>query len=140
MPYVDTSGWKRKIKKIMRQNPAVIKRAVDFGMDTLYKETLKNLSGPHYPVGVRGPMTGKMPIPRVTGTLVRSLSAKRVSFDVGFVYTDKRIANYNALVHDGTKHTKPRRYLGDAVRAKRQAIINRMKYEILLAIRKEGMK
>jgi HK97 gp10 family phage protein len=138
--HVDTTGWMRKLKACEGAALEAMKRAVDFGMDEINKGAVRNLSGPHYKHGTRGPRTGQMPIPRVTGTLARSLTSKRFHPTLGVIYADKKVANYAGFVHDGTRFMKPRRFLSNVVQERKAAIVNRWKYEILLAIRREGQK
>jgi hypothetical protein len=145
----DMSGWEHKSAEIQRALAEAIKKAVDFGMDEVNKEAAKNLSGPSYGVGGRGPMTGQVPIPRQTANLADSLDSKRPSSSLGYVYSRSDKANYNKAVHDGykpftdkkgRKHpgARPRRFLGDAVKMRKEAVMNRMRYLTILAIRKAG--
>ena len=94
-------------------------------------------------------MTGQMPIPRQTGNLARSLDQKRINDQRGYVFADSKRANYAAAVHDGygpftdkkgRKHpgAKPRRFLGDAVKMKKEAILRRFDNNCKLAIRRAG--
>ncbi len=140
----ENNFWK-KIEAVKRAYAPQLDNVVKFGHDTLMEEANKNLSGPYYGKDMRGPQTGKMPIPQITTMLRHSMGSAVLSKWKEFttmiaVFSDKRVASYNAYVHDGTKYQRPRRFLGDAVKARKQAIQNRMKYQILLAIRKEGQK
>ena len=135
---VDISGWKRKHLALKRELMRVLPEAVDLATDLLYKETAKNLSGPHYAIGTRGPMTGQMPIPRMNYLLSQSLRRKRLNKLISAVYSDERVAKYNKYVHDGTRRTRPRRFLYDAVIARRPAGQNIMRYRIMAAIRRVG--
>ena len=132
---IDTSRWDLKVSQINILTPVAVARAVDFGLDEMTKAVLKNLSGP----STAEP--GFYPVPRRTGDLARSVSdayPKRFSPEFGAVGSSHEIAGYNKAVHDGTKYHKPRRFIADAARERRDAIKNRMRYEVLKEIRKVG--
>jgi HK97 gp10 family phage protein len=135
---VDTTRMSLKFKNVKMANQVATIKALLFARETVMAETIKNLSGPHYKIGTSGPQTGRMPIPRMTGDLARSLAHQKLSDLLYRIYSDQKIAPYAKFVHDGTKRMKPRRYLYDAVKAKKQAIINRMRNELKIAIRKVG--
>jgi len=140
LPNIDISGWQKKYKKIVEELAPGIARAVDFGMDTLHQEVIKNVTGMHYkpPGAPDEPLKGSYPVPVVTGTLRRSIKGIRINSVLGVIASDQNIANYNKFVHDGTRYMKPRRFMLDALKAREQAIINRMKYEIIKVVRKYG--
>jgi hypothetical protein len=138
--YVNTTKWLAKSQAVRKAFYVGGKSAVDFGMDSLMKETVKNVSGPHYGTKngrpVRGPMTGRMPIPRITGALSRSVTQVRINHFLGAVFADKRKAAHAEPVHNLRKNPRP--FLGRAVRDIREAVYNRMRYAVILAIRKVG--
>lgn len=135
---LDTSGWDLKSARVRKALEDAASKAVDFGMDEVNKAAAKNLSGPSYGVGGRGPMTGQMPIPRQTANLAGSLDSKRPKDTLGIVYSRADKASYNVHVHYGTRYVKPRRFLGDAVQEKKQAVLKKMKELTIKAIREAG--
>lgn len=134
----DMSRWNAKSANVKAALAEAVKKSVDFGIQSVHEEAAKNLTGPHYQIGERGLMTGQMPIPRITGNLARSLKQRRMKPELGAVYADSGTANYAAYVHDGTKYVKPRRFLGDAVKMKKEAILRRFSNNCKLAIRRAG--
>jgi len=145
--YVDVSGWKKKYGYVMHEMAPAIKRAVDEGMDILMMQTIDNVTGDAYGsrkgprggvVWHRGAMTnsGKLPVTVRTGTLRRSVKGIRPHDYLGAVYSDLTVAPYAPYVHDGTKYLRPRRFLGEAVRGKKQSINDRFTVAIKNVIRK----
>jgi len=134
----DMSGWDKKSAAVQAALKEAIKRSIDFGMDEVNKEAAKNLAGPSYGVGGRGPMTGQMPIPRQTGNLANSLRTRRINYASGYVSSAADKAKYNIYVHDGTRRMRARPFLTDAVRGKKEAVLRRWKNETILAIRRAG--
>ena len=146
---VDISGWMKQHRNIMAALGPEIKKAVDEGMDILMTQTINNVTGDAYgshkgPKGGvvwhTGPMTnsGKLPVTIRTGTLRRSVKAARIHDYLGIVYADLNIASYAAFVHDGTKYMRPRPYLGEAVKGKRQSIQDRFVVALKNVLRKAG--
>jgi hypothetical protein len=138
MAYVDAHRWYMKVSRVQLALLDAVKESIDFGMDEVFRAANRNLSGPHYKPGTKSELAGSYPVPIVTGTLRRSLRSKRLNPAEGVVYSDGQIANYNKHVHDGTRTMRPRRFLTDAVSERRMAIENRMRYNIQLAVRREG--
>lgn len=123
-------------------------KAIDFGMDEINKGIAKNVKGPAYGVKKtasgnqipkRGPGTGKMPIPRITGNLAKSIQSSRPTSLLGAIYSNKTIAPYSFMVHEGTRFQKKRPFLKNAVDERRQAILNRWKYLFEIQCRKWGL-
>jgi len=137
MSRVNKTKWEMKVKYIQALTPLAVAQVVDFGLDTVLKETVKNLSGGNTDE------PGSYPVPRRTGDLARSVadsSPVRLLPELGYVWSNDDIASYNKAVHDGTKYTSPRRFLDDAVREKRPGIEDFTRKEILKAIGSVGRK
>lgn len=146
-PQKPTNTFPAKCEKLQKELWPVLEKVIQFGSDEILQASTKLLSGPHYgpEVNYRGAQTGKIPIPRITSMLSRSLTLSVVLKNGPYVslmaiYPDKRIAPYAGAVHDGNRYVKPRRYLQDPVRERKQAILNRWNNLVLLQIRKEGQK
>lgn len=146
---VDTSGFELKSRRVKTAFAAAAARVLLEAAQDIYMRADKNLKGPHYGVqttagGMQvpktGAQTGKMPIPRVTGTLARSLKLTPLSTMTVAVWADPHVADYAKYVHDGTKHMKPRRFIGDVVQERKSALQNMMRQKLLEAIRAEGQK
>ena len=141
MNHVDTTNWKRKKGLVQRALATSIGRAVLEASQDVYLEAGKNLSGPHVDVKAKkgsDPNIGKMPVPRRTGNLARALNNVPLSISLSAIFTDTNEANYDKFVHDGTRHTEPRRYLADAVTKNKQKIFNKFDKEIKSDIHKVG--
>lgn len=153
--YVDISRLQAKMAAILKTAPDECKKAVSYAFGQIYLGAIKNLSGPHYgtePTRTggqkpgRGPETGKMPIPRITGNLAGSLSYVRPTDFLVIIFSDRKKANYAKYVHgsmeEGSDQSslkiKPRRFLGDVVRTKRDAIGKEMTRIIKEGIDKVG--
>lgn len=151
-PNVDISRFSAKIQAVIKAAPEACKTAVSYGFQEIYDGALVNLTGPNY--GMRrtrtggqtpdypegGGKRGQMPIPQITTHLRRSLSWKRPTDFLAVVYADKEKANYALYVHEGVEGTKrrPRRFLGDVVRTKRDAIKKEMNRIVKEGIDKVG--
>ena len=151
-PKVDISRFNAKIAAIIQNHPAACKKAVDYGSDEIFKGAEANLTGPrygmtktksggqkpNYPEG--GGQRGQMPIPIITGTLRRSLQRVRPSDYLAVVFANKEQAIYARAVHEGITGTRrrPRRFLGDVVRLKRDSIKKEMTRIIKEDIQKHG--
>jgi len=133
MENVDITGFKFKMKAVKIAYAEAVVKELRKGAQEIYNAASKNLSG-HKDRYV----SGTLPVRRITGTLSRSLQMKPVSNVEWLVYADKNIAYYAGYVHDGTKRMRPRRFLHDPVRERRPAIQNRIKRQLLKAIRREG--
>lgn len=120
----DIRGWKRLNMQVKLYTTAKISELVKQASQDVFEKARANLTGPHYRVGERGPQTGKMPIPRITSMLARSLRILTQAFNFHVIYSDPVIAPYAATVHNGAKikikgkivgFRKARRFLGDPV-------------------------
>ena len=131
-------NWQRKSKRVRQATAIAMVESLETISNALYTRAQNNLKGPHYPPPeYAGPKTGEMPVPRVTGTLARSLKMKKMTKWLWKVYSDGKIAAHNVFVHDGTKKTRPRRFIGDVVLVNRNAwlkyIQSKMKRAVLKA-------
>jgi len=146
---VDVTGWYFKSNAVKTafavRAPVVMAKIAQL----VYARAKINLSGPNYGVrrtsgGLqvfnRGAMTGKMPVPRPTGTLARSLTIIPITPLHYAIFADQRIAHYAKFVHNGTRHMKPRRFLGDPIRQLRASSIQMAKMELIKVIRAVGTK
>lgn len=146
----DTSKFDLRCKRVQRIVAEVGAKVIKEGAQDIYNETGKKLKGPHYGyhTGPRGGYVpnypegggqkGKVPIPRLTGTLAKSLQMRPLSTLTWAVYADDRMANYAKFIHDGTRHMRPRRFLKDTFTERAPAINNNMRYKLILAMNKEG--
>ena len=75
---VDASGWKIKSRALRAILAQAATEALDEADDDLFKRVIRNASGPHYPIGTRGPETGKMPVPRVTEALAAARKRNKI--------------------------------------------------------------
>ena len=123
---VDKSGWDRYYRRIRQAVPKAVVKVIDEAEDEIYSRTMDNLSGS---------VTGEMPIPRPTGTLAGAQKRHRLSDTARLIYTDPREANYGVHVHYGTRRMKPRPYMGAVVTERRQAVLNRLRYALKLALK-----
>lgn len=118
-----------------------IKEIVEDASTEVLDRAVKNLSGPRIHPSIRGTENsaiGKEPVPRRTSALVHSMKDKKIIPSIHAVYADTNIAPHAKFVHDGTKKMRPRRFLFNVIRERRQAILNRMNYAFLSAARKIG--
>uniref|UniRef100_A0A6M3JV48 Tail protein n=1 Tax=viral metagenome TaxID=1070528 RepID=A0A6M3JV48_9ZZZZ len=132
-PYqaVDASGWYMKTAAVKRTLAVTAPPALMKVAQELFRRSKANLSGPRS-------NTGKMPVPRVTGTLARSLTLMPIDLFTYAVWSNPKVAHYAKFVHDGTKFMYPRRYIGDAVREYRPMAIQDMQRILLMAIQGVG--
>jgi len=156
---LDITGWETKVKNVLEVQARVVKEVVEWGLDSLKQETIKNLSGKRFNVEERKTpevrayirsMRGKLPVNIMFSKLKESIKTINFSTVFGAVYSDHTNANYNRAVHFGYRKTvksgnktktiviPPRPFLQAAVDARRPAIENRFRYEILKEIRKVG--
>jgi len=144
---VDTTMAMLKLKGVKKQlamtAPVVMRQQAQM----LYDAMAKNLKGPAYgtesgPRGgikmTRGPGTGKMPVPRITGTLAGAAYIIPLSSIIWIVGVDNERCPYAVWVHDGTKYMKPREFLGEPVKELRTIIERTIRAEIIEAIRIVG--
>jgi HK97 gp10 family phage protein len=150
---VDTSRFQAKTRRVKMKMAQTAEKYILEGAQLIYKEMKKNLSGPGIPKRtsasgnqypdyskVPGYSTMALPVGRVTGTLARSAKLTRISTVECAIWQDPQIANYGKFVHDGTKYTRPRRYLYDAVQNNKAFIRNSLKKMLKNAIASEGQR
>lgn len=112
----ETKRWMTKSKRVRRYGAESIMQSTEAIAKALFRVSKRNLKGPHYPAPkYTGPQTGKMPVPRMTANLARSLKMRKLMGWLWKVFSDGQVASYNIYVHNGTKRTKPRRFIGDVV-------------------------
>jgi len=143
LKHVDTSRFTIKLNRVKVAYGKEVPKVIRWGAQEIMNGAVKNLTGPGIKPGVKGSENsaiGQSPVPRRTGNLARSMRMSPLSLTEYAVYSDKREASYNAFVHDGTRHMRPRRFLGDVVREREMAITNNIRYVTMKAIRKEGRK
>ncbi len=140
--YVDASRWLGKSAAVRRAMARGYQKGLKAIAQDIYKAAQKNLKGPHYgpKQKFRGQQTGKMPIPRVTGTLARSLKMRRITPQLWAVFADSKVARYAVYVHEGTSRVRPRRFIGDAVRLHKQKYLMQLRNTIKGEIRGEGLR
>jgi hypothetical protein len=140
-----------KIRAVKRAVALKVPELVKWGAQQIYDGAAANLKGPYY--GMKGhtyksgPQTGKMPIPRRTTKLSKSLKMIPLSTMVWAVYSDPNIAPHNKIVHDGTIYVtqkdwvvniKPRRFIGDVRRDKEAFIKKKFNKDLKEAIQAVG--
>lgn len=132
----DTANWFKKSYRVREAVSLTIIETSALIARRLFMTAKANLKGPHYSRKKRykGPKTGQMPIPRVTAQLARSLKMRKVFAGLWMVFSDGQIAAYNKFVHDGTKRTRPRRFIGDVVTVNRATWIKLMHTRMRKAI------
>jgi HK97 gp10 family phage protein len=140
MNRVDTTRWKLKKQRVeSMMQKAIIMKTLKAAQD-VYKETDRNLKGPQIKPGIPGSENsaiGEMPVPRRWANLSEALTMQPVQGNLYGIFTDTRKAKYDKFVHDGTPKMKPRRYLGDAIDAKRSQVESDFR-EVIKAIRSVG--
>ena len=127
----DITGWRLKSRAIRMELVKTIPKIVEQSSDDVLKRTVRNVEGSRY-------LPGTLPVRMVHHFLAKSIKRIRVSWRMMVVFADQRIAHYAGYVHDGTRNMLPRRYLGDVIKERRQALTNNMRYTFLKAIRKVG--
>lgn len=156
--WVDTSKWDLKCFRVQAAVGQAISNVLDWALPEVRKKVLENVEAPGspYPLAVaprcqikgrggktrvRGPQTnaGTLPVPIVWGQLRKSIQMRRISSQIGTVYSDSQIANYNVYVHYGTRKMRPRPFVEAAGKERRPAVTNRFKYEIQKAAQKWGL-
>lgn len=129
-------GWSRKINRLIRQIHPEIVRVAKESSDIILTETVKNVSGPGIRPGITdSPAIGKMPVPRRTGDLARSIKRKTIYSWLYAVFSDPKIAPHGKYVHNGTKRMKPRRFLWGAIQKNYRKIHTKMNNDLLKKIR-----
>ena len=137
--HIDTSRWAAKLLSVQREFTDGLETAVKKGSDVLVKETVKNVSGELHQYGTPSPSPGELPVSRITSMLKQSITRVMVGKDAAVIYPDETKAPYAKYVHDGTRVMKPRRYLSEAIRAKKEEIIDTIKDEVISRIRRHGL-
>jgi len=142
---VDISKAKLKLRSVKRAFAVSAAKVILESAQEIYDRIGKNLEGPHYgvrttrtgsQVAKRGPGTGKLPVPRITGNLSRSLTMTPLSSVVIAIWCDPRIAHYARYV----ALRKTQDFFYSVGNERRQAIQNRTRYQLLKAVRAEGLK
>ena len=136
----DASGWRIKSKALRVVLAQAATEALDEAGDDLFKRVVRNVSGPHYPIGTRGPGTGKMPVPRVTKALAAAQKRKKLSPSLRAIYTDLKMAPHAKHVHWGTKKMRKRWYMKDVRIDREYPTLGRMAYLIWKKVREVGRK
>jgi len=117
---VDTSRFTLKTLRVKREVMKIAPQLVMEAANELHKLANKNLSGPGYGthsgprgglVANRGPMTGKMPVPRISGHLAQSLYIRPLSLVSFAVGADQKIAPYAVYVYYGNQYVQPRKFI-----------------------------
>ena len=127
----DTHKNSLKLKAVQRQIAVAVPPIIAKQADDVMRRTVRNLGGARY-------LPGTLPVRLVTKKLRGSIRRLMLNKYAHVVFSDDREAFYNKFVHDGTRKMRPRRFLGDVVRERRQAIINNLRDEITKAIRAVG--
>jgi HK97 gp10 family phage protein len=135
---IDFSGFEAKSTRVKFALSEAIKEALEFGMDELSRKVTANLSGIRHKPGTPSPYPGQIPVTKISVNLSQSVASKRIDLMHGVVYIRKDKAPYAKWVHWGTKRMKPRRFMTEAIADRKQAIINKQRYLVKLAIRKAG--
>ncbi len=144
---LSTEGWNKKSLRVRNAIKAGAQKAVLAVAQDIFDKTSKKLEGPQYGYhqGPRGGYVpnypegggekGKIPIPRLTGNLARSLKMTPLTPLAVAIWSDPRIAKYAKWVHDGAKGRPPRRYLKDTFDEREAAGRRTMQSMINAAIR-----
>lgn len=135
---IDFSGWDRKSRAVKEAIREASKEAVGFAIDEINRKVTQNLAGMKHPPRTPSPYPGQLPVTMISANLHQSVRFRRLEDTKGIVYIDKNRAPYAVYVHFGTKRMRPRRFMSDAVAERREAIIDKQRYLVKLAIRKAG--
>jgi len=130
--------WFGKTKMVRMEVARTYEKSLKEIAQDLYKRSQANLKGPHYQPGKEPNYAGHYPVPRVTGTLARSLKYSRIFPHLWAVFADSKIANYAKFIHDGTKKMRPRQFIGDVVSERKGIYFKKLRNNIIKAIRKAG--
>jgi len=140
---MDTKKWREKRQRAEAVLNPLRKQMVSHGVEMVYRKAAENLEGPYYGPGGRGPGTGKIPVPRLTTALRRSLTKNQVDEtdeSLGVVYTDHKVAPHDVSVHQGNRRTRPRRFLGNAFLVMKIPVYKTWITMFRNALSKEGQK
>jgi len=137
-----TTKWFGKSKAVRHALASTYSSSLEKIAKDVYKRSQANLKGPHYKKkdNYRGPGTGKMPVPRVTGTLARSLKITKLNAGLWVVFADSKVAKYAIYVHEGTRKMQPRRFIGDVVTQRKGIYLRYLKMRVKAAIRSVGTR
>ena len=127
----DTHKNSLKLKAVQRQIAVAVPPIIAKQADDVLRRSIRNLDGARY-------LPGTLPVRFVSGELKKSMRRIMINKYAHVIFSNDDTAHYNKYVHDGTRKMRPRRFLGDVVRERRQAIINNLRYEITKAIRAVG--
>jgi len=136
----DASRWFSKSERVRKTAFTAASRSISEIAKDIYQKSQKNLKGPHYKPGGEVSFAGNYPVPRVTGTLARSLKIKKFNPVLWAVFADSQVANYAKFIHEGTKGMRPRRFIGDVVEGGKSIYLGKLKKDVMAAIRAEGRK
>lgn len=139
--YGSSENFKKKIKLIRQNVNKITPEAVDRATEIVYERIVHNVTGPHYGPSqdYRGPQTGKMPIPQISGGLSNSILQKSITPTMRMIASLRKVANYNIYVHEGTKYMEPRPFIAEAVQKHEKTIYELWEKSILdKAIRPAG--
>ena len=120
-----------KLKAVQRAIAIEIPPIIAKEADDVLKRTIRNLDGTVY-------RKGKLPVRMITTNLKRSMTRRKLNNFTHVVYQDNNVASYGKFVHFGTRKLKPRRFLGDVIRDRKDAIQRIFYAKILNVIRKYG--
>ena len=137
--HTDYSGLNKKLDELFAITREVLPPLIAKGSDEIQTAIDKNLSGSHYVPPARIPGIGKIPIPRVSGLLAASYKVIKLTPTFYKHISKGEIASWNIFVHEGTKHTRPRRFMLIPINERKPAIRNRWRYAIMLEVRKRGL-
>lgn len=127
----DTSGLKTTFDRANIEAMKGAIAAVKFGAAEIVAAATKNLMGVAHKPGTPSQYPGQLPVTRISRELSKSMKSYFFSPISAIVFSDTRVANYADKVHDGTRRMKARPFLRDSVNERREAILNRMRYETL---------
>ena len=130
-PKIDIRRWDKKVNTLLKNYGPTVEKIVAYGNTKVSRSVNRNLSGGEY-------YPGKLPVTRVTGTLSRAYTIRKVTPYLFIHFMDSRVANYAGYVHDGTRYMKPRPYFKNGFNDNRQAIMNYWNYQFILDTRKVG--
>lgn len=149
--HIDTSRWDWKTENIKAALLPAIKKVVEQGHDWVMISVNRNIKGPAYGYTLktsktgktyiqpnRGPQTGRMPIPRITGMLARSVRTFRASPALVAIIGDKRIAAHAPRVHDNPKNPRP--FIEQPILQNKRPIYVMWNHELLKVLRELGLE
>lgn len=123
----DVTSWNRKLINLKLERGNILSGLIEKDAKQVKNKIDKYVTGPHYRPRKRGEKTGEKPIPRISYLLSKSIKMQKIHDYLYKIWSDGGIAPHNIAVHDGTKRTKPRRFIKDPVDESRSTIINKWK-------------